>query len=98
MPKWIKKKERKPRTKPQKDAYLMRHCSYDDDTKCKECGHPWSCKCDGDIHKCMKLKMHHLASLSSEKRKKYLDKELEWTRVSDKIHREYLEMKELERL
>ncbi len=86
----LDKKRRKPRTKPQKDAYLMRQCSYDDGTKWKECNHPWADKCDGDIHKCMKLKMHHLASLSSEKRKKYLDKELEWTRIRDKIHREYL--------
>ena len=70
-------KTRKPRTKHQNPAYSMKSCPYDDDTVWKECNYPWADKCDGNIHKCAKLKMHHLASLSDKDREEYINKELE---------------------
>ena len=89
------KKPRKPRTKEQPQAFMKTHCPYDDDTKWKECNNPWADKCDGNIHKCMKLKQHHLASLSEKKRREYLARELENTRRSDERRREFREYKEI---
>lgn len=67
-------KERKPRTKEQ-PLYYAGKCPYDDGTKYKECNRPWSHLCDGNIHKCAKLKYHHLASLSDKKRDLYINNE-----------------------
>lgn len=67
-------KTRKPRTKEQ---IYPKHCSYDDGTVWKECNFPWANRCDGNIHKCAKLKMQHLASLSDKDREEYIKKELE---------------------
>jgi len=36
-------------------------CPYDDGTVGKECLRPWSTHCDGNIFKCLKLKLQHLA-------------------------------------
>ena len=65
------KKKRKERTKQQKEYLATGRCWYDDDTKWKECGRPWSYLCDGNIHKCAHLKHHWFASLS-ESNKKYI--------------------------
>ena len=66
-----KKKIRKERTK-QQPAYLKTgYCWYDDDTKFKECGRPWSYLCDDNIHKCAHLKQRWFASLS-DKNKQYI--------------------------
>ena len=40
----------------------LTHCPYDDGTYGKECLRPWSRHCDGNIFKCIKLKLQHLAS------------------------------------
>ena len=37
-------------------------CPYDDGSPGKECLRPWSMHCDGNIFKCQKLKLQHLAS------------------------------------
>lgn len=66
-------KQRKPRTKEQNQFYEGKHCWYDDGSKWKECNRPWADKCDGNQHKCKHLKMKYLASLSEDKRKKYLE-------------------------
>ena len=66
-------KERKPRTKEQ-SFRMEKICMYydgkmDDGTHIHECLLPWNKECEGDKHKCFKLKLHWLASLSDEKRK-----------------------------
>ena len=61
-----KKKQRKERTKEQPDYLKTGLCWYDDDTKFKECGRPWSYLCDGNIHKCAHLKQKWYASLSDK--------------------------------
>jgi hypothetical protein len=71
-------KERKPRTKEQ--SFMMnKKCMYydgktEDGTHIHECMFPWNGKCEGDRHKCFKLKLHWLASLPDEKRKIMQDK------------------------
>lgn len=71
----------KPRTKEQ-PWYYQGICQYFDvytqdgiSIPIHECFYPWRDKCMiGDIHKCMKIKLHWLASLSSDKRKSMLEK------------------------
>lgn len=67
-------KERKPRTKKQDWRFENKKCSYYDGVSSNgnhihECMYPWNSKCEGDIHKCYKLKLHWLASLPDKKRK-----------------------------
>ena len=58
----------KPRTKEQP-------WYYQGNIPIHECFYPWRHKCmDGNIHKCMKLKLQWLASLSDDKRKSMLEK------------------------
>ena len=72
----------KPRTK-EPPWYYQGICQYFDwlytrDGACipiYECFYPWRDKCtNGNIYKCMKFKLHWLASLSSNKRKSMLEK------------------------
>lgn len=62
-----------PRHNPDKPQNRFKHCAYDDGTKWKECGFPWSGKCVGDMYKCKKLYLQHLATLSPEKRDKFVE-------------------------
>ena len=60
-------KQRKPRTALSRPLNKLitrqgAHCPYDDGTLGKECLRPWSTHCDGNIFKCQKLKLQHLAS------------------------------------
>ena len=66
-----KKKTRKERTKKQPEYLKTGLCWYDDGSKFKECGRPWSYLCDGNIHKCAHLKQRWFASLS-DKNKQYI--------------------------
>ena len=62
-------KQRKPRTAINRPLNKLiarqgsnpSHCPYDDGTPGKECLRPWSMNCDGNIFKCQKLKLQHLA-------------------------------------
>lgn len=75
-------KQRKPRTKPQPWYYINFNgeCPYfdgisSDGRPIHECLSPWNSQCkDGSIHKCMKLRLKWLASLSPQKRKFELEK------------------------
>jgi hypothetical protein len=69
-------KVRKPRTATERPLNKLlaknpkndpTHCPYDDDTKWKECGREWADKCEGNIFKCKKLKLQHLASRGKNK-------------------------------
>lgn len=71
-------KQRKPRTKKQEQR-MSEICMYYDGQypygyHSHECFLPWKGKCEGDKHKCFKLKMQWLASLSDDKRKIMQDK------------------------
>lgn len=78
----LKKRKKKPRTKKQPWYYMNFNgeCPYfdginDNGHPIHECLVPWNAKCmDGNIHKCMKLKLKWLASLSNKKRKTELEK------------------------
>lgn len=63
----------KPRHNPDKPQNRFKNCAYDDDTVGKECGFPWSNKCQGDMYKCKKLYFQHLATLTPEKRDKFTE-------------------------
>lgn len=63
----------KPRHNPDKPQNRFKHCAYDDGTKHKECGFPWADKCTGDMYKCKKLYLQHLATLSPEKRDRFIE-------------------------
>ena len=73
------RKIRKPRTKEQ-PWYYQGECMYFDGISCDgkpihECFEPWNSQCmDGDIHKCLKLRLKWLASLSPKKRESELEK------------------------
>jgi len=66
-------KQRKQRTKEQPDRMKERCMWYDgqtsDGTHIHECLFPWNTKCEGNKHRCFKLKMQWLASLPDDKRK-----------------------------
>lgn len=64
---------RKERTKPQSE-WMAKKCPYFDGIDqygrpMTECSYPWSNRCDGERHKCYKLKLRWLASLPENKRK-----------------------------
>ena len=65
-------KIRKPRTKEQPQR-MNERCPYYDgmigDRHVHECLYPWNSKCEGQSHRCYKLKLQWLASLSDKKRK-----------------------------
>lgn len=63
----------KPRHNPDKPQNNFNHCPYDDGTVGKECWRPYSGKCDGNMYKCYKLFLQHLATLSEKKRRDFLD-------------------------
>ena len=67
----MKKKQRKPRTKEQ-PWYYAKHCDYFDGRDSEgnpitECFHPWRNRCDGETHKCLKLKLRWIAGLPKSK-------------------------------
>jgi len=67
-------RQRKPRTKEQSWRYQNKKCPYYDGVNSSgehmhECMNPWNTRCEGNIHKCFKLKLQWLASLSDKKRK-----------------------------
>lgn len=64
----------KPRHNPDKPQNRFKHCAYDDYTKWKECNFPWADKCTGDMYKCKKLYLQHLATLTPEKRRLFTEK------------------------
>jgi len=71
-------KQRKPRTKEQ-SQWMQKVCPYFDGQSLDgsyihECLYPWSDRCDGNRHKCFKLKLHWFASLSDKKRKTMQEK------------------------
>ena len=70
----------KPRHNPDKPQNNFKHCAYDDETVCKECNRPYSNKCDGNMYKCYKLFLQHLATLSEKKKKDFLEKygDMKW--------------------
>ena len=63
----------KPRYNPEKPQNRFKKCAYDDDTVYKECGYPWANKCQGDMYKCKKLYLQHLATLTPGKRDKFTE-------------------------
>lgn len=72
------KKQRKPRTKPQPWYYTRDYCTYFEDGIASECQRPWWRHCDGNVHKCLKLRLQWLMSLSEQQRKKELKKLEQW--------------------
>lgn len=74
----MRQKHRKPRSKEQK-WYHSKFCSLfdgisSDGTPITECGHAWSNRCDGETHKCLKLKLRWLASLSEKEKGKQIER------------------------
>lgn len=55
------------------DNWTGQHCDYFDDIGITECMVPWSFMCKGNKFDCGKLKYKWLASLSDEKRNKWLE-------------------------
>lgn len=64
----------KPRHNLDKPQNKFKYCAYDDSTVDKECGFPWANKCQGDMYKCKKLYLQHLATLTPEKRGNFTEK------------------------
>jgi hypothetical protein len=71
---------RKPRTKKQHYPSNGK-CGYFDHVRENgiaetECMLPWSMNCTGNIHNCVKLRYHHLASIS-DKQRDYIGKNIQ---------------------
>lgn len=73
LKKSLENMKNKPRTKEQPKAFISECPYYDSDSKYNECFAPWdNGTCGGSKHKCGKLKLHWLASLSDKKREEYI--------------------------
>jgi hypothetical protein len=65
-------RKNKPITKEQPKAFIS-ECPYYDPDVANECFAPWdNGTCEGSKHKCGKLKLHWLASLSDKKREEWI--------------------------